>query len=123
MESDKFESLVEKAFSELPAVFRERVDNVQVVVEDYPSDEQIARMRLPSMYSLLGLYEGISLEKRGMWYGATATLPDRITLFQKNIERACRNENELEHKVREVLIHEIAHHFGMNEEEIRNAGY
>jgi len=118
-----FTALVEKAFSRLPAMFRERVDNVQLFVEDVPSPEQVRSMQLSSRNELLGLYEGVPLEHRGTWYGATPTVPDRITLFQKNIERMCRSDDEVERKIQEVLIHEIAHYFGMNDEEIRAAGY
>lgn len=123
MDRAAFEELVEKAFSHLPPMFRNRVDNVQILVEDVPSPDQVRSMRLSSRADLLGLYEGIPLERRGTWYGASPTVPDRITLFQKNIERLCRGDDETERKIEEVLIHEIAHYFGMSEKEIRAAGY
>lgn len=123
MEKVKFEELAERAFENLPDVFKERIDNVQIVVEDYPSDDQMKRLKISSRYELLGLYEGIPLENRGTWYGSTPTVPDRISLFQKNIEAACRTEKEIERKIQEVLIHEIGHYFGMSEKAIRDAGF
>jgi predicted Zn-dependent protease with MMP-like domain len=72
---------------------------------------------------LLGLYEGVPVSKRGIWYGSSPVVPDKITLFRKNIERSLRVGETLKDKIRDVLIHEIAHHFGMDEEEIRRAGY
>lgn len=123
MEKSRFEELAEHAFENLPDAIKARIDNLQIVVEDYPTPEQLRTVHLRSKHALLGLYEGIPLEKRGVWYGTSPTMPDRISLFQKNIEAVCRSEFEIEHKIREVLIHEIAHYFGMDEEEIRAAGY
>lgn len=123
MEKKQFEELVEKAFLSLPERFRDKVDNVQIIVEDYPSREQLERANVYSYRDLLGLYEGIPLERRGTAYGMFPTMPDRISLFQKNIEAVCRSEKEMEEKVHEVLIHEIGHYFGMDEDEIRAAGY
>lgn len=123
MERVRFEEIAQKAFDDLPEIFKERIDNVQIVVEDYPNDDQLGRIQGSSRSMLLGLYEGIPLEQRGTWYGSTPTVPDRISLFQKNIEAGCRTDGTIERKIREVLVHEIGHYFGMSEEEIRAAGY
>ena len=123
MEVTEFEKLVEQAFDQLPANFREAIENVGVVVEEFPSDEIVQTMKLPSKYHLLGLYQGIPLTKRGSWYGMTPVIPDRISLYQHNIENSARTKEGIEAKIVEVLIHEIGHYFGMNEEEIRNSGY
>ena len=123
MDRVRFEGLAEKAFEGLPELFRDRIDNVQIVIEDYPSEDQLKSVKLSSKYELLGLYEGIPLEKRGTWYGSSPTVPDRISLFQKNIEAVCRFDNDIEKKIQEVLIHEIAHYFGMTERQIRDAGF
>ncbi|HWP82036.1 MAG TPA: metallopeptidase family protein [Bacteroidota bacterium] len=117
---EAFEEIVERSFETLPSKFRDKIDNVQIVVEDYP-DEEALRGSRSSKYELLGLYQGIPLNRRGTWYGASPTLPDKITLYQKNIEMACRTEGEIEHRIAEVLFHEIGHYFGMNEREIRAA--
>jgi predicted Zn-dependent protease with MMP-like domain len=123
MDKIKFEELVNHAFEQLPDMFKQSIDNIQFNIEDYPTGEQVSKMKLHSKYSLLGLYEGIPLNHRGTWYGSYPALPDRITLFQKNIESYSETETKITDKVREVLIHEIGHYFGMTEDEIRNAGY
>jgi predicted Zn-dependent protease with MMP-like domain len=122
MDREKFEEIAERAFEALPKNFRERIENVEIVVQDEPSsDPKLRRFNVRRDEMLLGLYQGVPLTHRGTWYGMTPVLPDRITLFQKNIEAVCRTEVEIEEKIYEVLFHEIGHYFGMNEEEIRNA--
>lgn len=123
MIKEQFEEFAQQAYDLLPDVLRIKMDNVQIVIEDYPTPDQLRSVRARSHLDLLGLYEGIPLSRRGPWYGSSPTVPDRISLFQKNIERECRNEKDIPQKILDVLIHEIAHHFGMNEEEIRKAGY
>lgn len=118
-----FEQVVEKVFQQLPARFKEALENLAVFTEDYPTEEIVRQMHLPSKHHLLGLYQGIPLTKRGVWYGTTPVAPDKISLFKNNILDHCRDEHELEARVYEVLIHEIGHYFGMTEEEIRSAGF
>ncbi len=120
MTKDRFEEMAQQAFDSLPEQFRERIENVHIVVEDYPSEELTSRGG-HNKYSLLGLYQGIPLTKRGTWYGANPTVPDKISLFQCNIEETCRNEEEIRRRIVEVLFHEIGHYFGMNEAQIRSA--
>jgi predicted Zn-dependent protease with MMP-like domain len=120
---EEFEDLVQQAFDELPARFQEHMENVSIAVEDEPSRETLAKMRLRSREELLGLYEGIPLNKRGTWYGMVPAVPDRISLYKKNIERGVRSLEELRKRIRDVLIHEIAHYYGMDEDEVRAAGY
>lgn len=81
--------------------------NVEIVVEDEPVGSD----------SLLGLYHGVPFKHRGVWYGNV--LPDRITLFKRNIERLSRTEDELRTWVRKVLVHEVGHYFGLNEADLR----
>lgn len=120
MTRERFEQIAQDAFDSLPASFRDRVENVQIVVEDYPSDDALGRVK-SDRYSLLGLYQGIPLTQRGQWYGMSATLPDKISLYQKNIESVCRSEEEIEHRIVEVLFHELGHYFGMDEAQVRSA--
>ncbi len=115
--------LVEKAFEELPEEFKGRIENVHVVVDDLPDEFDMRGARIRNPYSLLGLYSGIPLNKRGPDYGMYPVMPDRIKLFRTNIERDCRSDNEIEDRIKEVLIHEVAHYFGMTDAEIRKAGY
>lgn len=115
--------MVAETFDRLPERFREAIENVAVVVEDYPDLETIRKMRLRTKHDLLGLYQGVPLTHRGSWYGTSATVPDRISLYQQNIESVSRSPEELQDKVYEVLVHEIGHYFGMDEDEIRAAGF
>lgn len=123
MEMERFEAIAEEEFEQLPDVFHERLENVVIVVEDYPSPETTHKMGLGPGSMLLGLYEGVPLHKRGTWYGSYPVTPDRITLFKSNIEMRARSEKEIRKVIRDTIIHEIAHHFGMSEEEVRAAGY
>ncbi len=120
MTRERFEQIAQEAFDTLPADFRDRVENVHIVVEEYPSDDALDRVKA-ERHSLLGLYQGVPLTERGQWYGMSATVPDKISLYQKNIESVCRNEEEIELRIREVLFHELGHYFGMNEAQIRSA--
>lgn len=120
MTRERFEEIAQTAFDNLPEDFKTRIDNVHIVVEDYPSEDVLEHMK-GGKYSLLGLYQGTPLPHRNTWYGTSPTGPDKITLYQKNIEAACRNESEVELRILEVLYHEIGHYFGMNEREIRAA--
>ncbi len=120
---EEFEDLVQQAFDELPAQFQQNMENVSISVENEPARETLVRMGIRSREGLLGLYEGIPLNKRGTGYGMYPAVPDRISLYKKNIERGARTREELQARIRDVLIHEIAHYYGMDEEEVRAAGY
>jgi predicted Zn-dependent protease with MMP-like domain len=114
MERDQFENLVAKAADNLPDEFADLMENVEVVVEDIPGKSQVRKMRLRDPLQLLGLYEGIPQTERGTGYNLV--LPDKITLFQKSIETACRySGRSVQDEVEEVLKHEIAHHFGIGD--------
>jgi predicted Zn-dependent protease with MMP-like domain len=114
MDRKRFEELVIKAIDGLPEEFREQMDNVDVVIEDLPSGRQAKRMRLRNGFQLLGLYEGIpQIERGSTTYGLV--LPDKITIFQKSVEAVCSNDDQVENEVREVVKHEIAHHFGITD--------
>ena len=113
--------MMEKSLEEIPDNFKIRVENLVFISEPYPTDSDLSRLGLTSRYSLLGLYSGVPYTHRSTWYSNVT--PDRIILFQKNIESLCRNKDELYEKIREVIIHELAHYFGMDEDEIRNAGF
>ncbi len=123
MESLAFEELAERMFHQVPEQFRSAIENVRIVVEDYPSDELVATMHLPSRHALLGLYQGVARPHRGTWYGSYPVMPDTITLYQKNIESISHDESSLAHNVFTTLVHELGHYFGMTEEEIRALGY
>ncbi|MDH4069394.1 MAG: metallopeptidase family protein [Ignavibacteria bacterium] len=117
-----FEEMAREAFESLPDVLMQKLENVVVVVEERPSPETSRRFGRGGGI-LLGLYEGVPLTFRGAHYGSYPVAPDKISLFRQNILRTVRSEEEVPEKIRDVLIHEIAHHFGMDEDEIRDAGY
>ena len=120
MTREKFEDIADKVYDSLPKLFGDKIDNVHISVEDYPSEEMMQATH-SGRTSLLGLYQGIPLNHRGTWYGTSPTTPDKIYLFQSNIEAVCKNDEEISHRIKEVLLHEIGHYFGMSESEIRNA--
>ncbi len=91
--------------------------NVDVVVEDRASRDLLSELGLRSPSELLGLYQGIPLDRRGFYYGNV--LPDKITLFQTPIESMCRTKEDVEEKVKEVVIHEVGHYFGLDDERLR----
>jgi predicted Zn-dependent protease with MMP-like domain len=107
----RFEELVVEALDGLPDWIRQRLDNVDVLIEDEPPADQP---------SLLGLYEGIPLTRRGMNYAGV--LPDRITLFRNSIEGVARTDEELRKVVRHTIVHEFAHFFGISDERLRELG-
>ena len=116
MDKKLFEYLVEKAYSAIPEEFRKKIENVVISVEDYPTRDDMEKLKLRKDSLLLGLYRGVPLPKRSVWQ--VASFPDEIVIYQKDIERICRNEKEIEDKVNEVLIHEIGHYFGLSDKEI-----
>ncbi len=113
LDRERFEELVVQAVDDLPEQFGDGLQNVDVVVEDFPTPEQLASSGLRGGYDLLGLYEGVPQTKRGRGYGMV--LPDKITIFQRSIEARCRSEGEVWREVVSVVRHEIAHHFGISD--------
>ncbi|MFQ6015283.1 MAG: metallopeptidase family protein [Anaerolineae bacterium] len=111
-----FERLVAEALDELPEEFQRRLDNVEVVIEDRPSRQDLASVGLKPGQTLFGLYQGVPRTKRTSGYGLV--LPDKITIYQRPIEMACRTEAEIREQVRQTVMHEIAHHFGLDDEDL-----
>lgn len=117
MRRDYFERLVAEALEELPEEFQKRLDNVDLVVAAHPTREQMERAGLGPRQTLFGLYEGVPLTKRDRGYHLV--LPDKITIFQRPVEAVCRTNEEIRNLVRETVMHEIAHHFGIGDERLR----
>lgn len=120
MDRSRFERLVAEAIDSLPEDFREKLDNVAVTVEDSPSP-RVARRHGRGGRLLLGLYEGQPLTSRDSRYGMA--FPDRITIFQANLEAICRSDDDIRDEVRKTVLHEIAHHFGIDDERLHELGY
>jgi predicted Zn-dependent protease with MMP-like domain len=117
MNREEFELLVVKAVDSLPEELRSSLENVAVLVDDWPTQHQLDKARLGRGQTLLGLYEGVPLTKRGVGYGMVQ--PDRITIFQKPIEAKCKNGDSIVKEIQQVVWHEIAHHFGIGESRLR----
>lgn len=114
---EEFEGLVAEAINSLPENFKEKMENIAIAIEDFPSQELLIEMKIKSPYGLLGLYRGVPYPRRGIWY--RNVLPDKIIIFKKPIEVRCRNREDIKESVRRVVIHEIGHYFGLNEADLR----
>jgi len=106
---EKFEDFVEKALSSLPSSFRKRLKNLSIMVENWPPGGDRGRL-------ILGFYHGVPYPHRGPFYGNVT--PDLIVIYQGPIESLCRSEEEVEEKVKEVVLHEIGHYFGLTEADL-----
>ena len=111
----EFHKLVEEAMEDLPPAVQEVMENVTVMVEPWPSREQLESTEISDRYGLLGLYEGIPLTDRDAY---NMVLPDRISLFHHPLEAVCSSVEELAEEVRATIIHEIAHHVGWSDEDL-----
>jgi predicted Zn-dependent protease with MMP-like domain len=120
---EDFERMAAEAVESLPDAFRQAMQNVRIVVEDEAPSQFRKRPGYRASNLLLGLYQGVPLSQRGPAYGTWPVLPDTITIFRLNILTVAAGSGEVPKIVRDTLIHEIAHHFGMSEREIRAAGY
>lgn len=117
MDRKEFEGLVAAALDNLPTEFKQKMENVEVVIEDWPTREQLKQAKQRHPAQLLGLYQGVPRTRRGRGYGLV--LPDKITIFQRPIEAQCSLGYEIGAKIQEVVQHEIGHHFGLDEESLR----
>ncbi|MBX6763501.1 MAG: metallopeptidase family protein [Rubrobacteraceae bacterium] len=115
--TDDFYELVERAMESIPPELTALLENVAIVVEDWPN---LSSPLAPGSNDLYGLYEGIPVSRRGAGYGAQ--LPDRITIFRGPLERDFPPE-ELEEQVRITVIHELAHHFGIDDGRLEELGW
>lgn len=112
MDRKRFEDLVEQALESLPGKFRARLTNVAIIVEDSPPQERATSRNL-----LLGLFHGVPLPDKSVF---SSTPPDRIFLYQKNIEAVCSTDAEVRQQIRDTLLHEVGHYFGLTEDELRD---
>ena len=114
MNRAKFEALVESALKKLPRAFRQKMANIAVVVEDWADEETLDEMGIEPPDTLYGLYRGIDITRRDSGYGNV--LPDTIHIYQGPIEEDCDGPEEMVELVRDVVIHEIGHYFGLDDE-------
>ena len=116
MDEKRFRKLVVEALDNLPKEFAEKLNNVSVVVEDSPTPAQLKSLRLTPRALLFGLYQGVPQPKRGIYY---SNIPDKITIFKNSIEKVSTTEEEVRAQVRATVIHEIGHHFGLSDQELK----
>ena len=119
---ERFEELVQAALDEIPDALWDYVENLAVMVEDWPSPEQRTAVGTRAGNLLLGLYEGVPLTERTHYYGLVP--PDRITIFRVSILRVCPpgDEAAIRDQVRRTVLHEVAHHFGIDDARLREIG-
>ena len=115
-DSLRFERLVARALDSLPAEFAELLENIAVVIEEEPTAEELVSVGLdPERDELFGLYQGIPQSERDTFYG---DLPDRVVIYRGPIERCCRTPGEVRREVRDTVVHELGHHFGLDEDDM-----
>jgi len=123
MTRGEFEALVERALRTLPRRFKRKLQNIAVVVEDWPDAQTLAEMEIEPPDTLYGLYRGVDLTHRDSSYGNV--LPDTITIYQGPVEEDCSDPKDMADLVRDVVVHEIGHYFGLDDttmEELEQAG-
>lgn len=116
MNPELFNKHVAQALEELPAEFRAKMENVEIIVEDFADDEMLESVGVNSPWYLLGLYVGVPITQRSVF--ALDGLPERIYLFRRPIIRAAGRFENVVHTIRDVLIHEVGHHFGFDDDKL-----
>jgi predicted Zn-dependent protease with MMP-like domain len=117
VEFEAFEAFVAEAVHGLPHEFRERIANVEFAVEDWARAEDFSRTKAPRGSTLLGVYRGIPLTKRGSHYNMA--MPDRIVIFRRPLQQLAFGEDDLVERIAHVVRHEVAHYFGISDERLR----
>lgn len=120
MELDAFAELVSEALDLLPQQFQDALDNVDVVIEDWPSWNTMRMAHVRSKWALLGFYHGVPLTERTSGYNLV--MPDKISIYQKPIEAQCQTSEEIRSLVHRVVLHELAHHFGIDDDRLHQIG-
>ena len=120
LSQEDFEEMVVRCYEGLPEGLLEYLENLDIVVEEWPSEEELGETGADGADGLLGMYMGVSRLDRG---GELPFLPDKITLYQRPIEDICVTREEVEEEVRKTLLHEVGHYLGMDEEYLDRLGY
>ncbi|MBI3552448.1 MAG: metallopeptidase family protein [Elusimicrobia bacterium] len=120
MDLGQFETVLREALDGLPRKFKRQLNNLEFVVEDDPSPEQVKHL---GGGTLLGLYQGIPLPRRRPGTGYYGALPDKITLFRHPLQSVSGDREDLVNRIRRTVLHEIGHYFGIGDEDLRAMGY
>ena len=118
---EEFQKLVADALDEIPEPFASHLSNVDVIVEDEPTSEDLDHADVEAHGTLFGLYQGIPQTERDGNY--TWVMPDKITIFRGPISRACKTTDDVREEVAVTVVHEIAHHFGISDERLDELGW
>ena len=118
---EEFQRLVADALDEIPEPFASHLSNVEVIVEDEPTAEDLDEADVDERGTLFGLYQGIPQTERTANY--TWVMPDKITIFRGPISRACQTRDDVREEVAVTVVHEIAHHFGISDERLDELGW
>jgi predicted Zn-dependent protease with MMP-like domain len=118
---DEFAEAVTESLQLLPDDFQRHMTDLAVDVEDLPDRQTLTELGIKDQRGLLGLYRGLPLTKRSV--GHMLRIPERIVLYQRNIERICRSRRDVIEQIRRTVLHEVGHHFGMDEHRLRELGY
>lgn len=115
---EQFERLAEEAFETLPERYRKYFENTTIIVEDHPDSEDVTRLK-SKRELLLGVFSGVPYPDKKGFFNIPYPLPDKIILFQNNIEDICSSEKDLIEQIKNTFIHEVGHYFGLSEENLR----
>jgi predicted Zn-dependent protease with MMP-like domain len=121
LSGDAFSEVVRQALEGIPEGFRPYLEGVAVDVEDEPEEQVWRSLGLAGPRNLFGLYRGTPLTRRHV--AAPYRYPDRIVIYQRNIERVCRSRPSMIRRIRQTVLHEVGHHFGLSEQQLRELGY
>ncbi len=121
LSTDKFAALVQEALRDVPPSLAKYLEDIVVDVEPLPDRRTLEALEIDDPTELLGLYHGTPLTERSLDEGVH--LPDRITIYQRNIESLCESREEMIEEIRTTVFHEIGHHFGLDEDDLEELGY
>lgn len=121
LSEEEFAELVDEAVASLPAEFEKYMENLSIDIQPRPTRELLRSMRIPRRELLLGVYHGVPLTEKSV--SSTVEYPEQVVIFQRNVEAVCDSEDEIVEQVRKTVLHEVGHHFGLDEEELRRLGY
>ncbi len=120
MDKEEFEKLVIKALEEVPEEFKNRLENIDIVIDEHTIQKNLDGRNNPDNRIILALYQGVPITKRG---GSKPVFPDKITIFKKAIESISHNRDDIEKNLKRVVLHEIGHYFGLDEKKLNQLGY
>jgi predicted Zn-dependent protease with MMP-like domain len=120
MDKDKFEQIILNTLKELPDEFKEKIKNLEIVIEENDVQPELKYKKSNQIKYTLGLYQGVPATKKP---GKTIIMPDKITIYKKALEKVSNSDSELERNIKKVVLHELGHYFGLDEKKLKDLGY